>query len=134
MMARPTSVTVICLSMVILAGLMLVHTAMAPPETVIQTERERTLIPIPLQFAYLYLGFIVTFTCGIALLKRRNWGRILYVLWNIAGLTLSFAPSQMGTQMLLGQAIFIIVVVFLFGPKANAYVFQRNHSAGLSRK
>lgn len=69
----------------------------------------------------MYAGLLITLACGIAMLKRQNWARLLYVGWSITGFIIGIATSPMKAMMIPGIIIFFIFAFFLFRPKANEY-------------
>ena len=69
----------------------------------------------------MYVGLVITLVCGIAMLKRQNWARLLYVGWSVIVLTISIATSPMKLLLLPGIIGFMVIAFFLFRPKANEY-------------
>lgn len=78
-------------------------------------------MPIPLQYVFTYLGLSISIVAGFAMLKGKNWGRLLYTVWGIIGFAVGMATSPAKVAIIPGAILFVIVVVFLFLPKANAY-------------
>ena len=81
----------------------------------------RSPVPLPVQYAMLYVGILVTIVSGVAMLKSLNWGRLLYVIWGVTSFVITFATSPMKIAIIPGFLLYIVVVFFLFRPKANRY-------------
>jgi len=81
----------------------------------------KNAMPISIQYAMMFAGLLITFICSIAMLKRQNWARILYVVWSIIGFIISITTSPMKAMMIPGIILFLIITFFLFRPKANEY-------------
>lgn len=71
----------------------------------------------------IFLGVvvIVNLVAAIAILKRRNWGRLLYVGWNVLISIFGLATVPDKLALLPGLAAFAIVAFFLYRPKVNIY-------------
>jgi hypothetical protein len=117
MSPRPTSITVIAWLLVALAAISLTTLLFGPD---VRSVMEKSPVS-PAQYALTYLGLLVTLVCGIAMLKGRNWGRWLYVVWGAVGLLVGIVISPMKQAMIPGAVIFLIITFFLFRPKANRY-------------
>ena len=120
-MKRPTSVTIIAWILIVLSGLSLVTSTLTLNNPVAQDLMAQSPLPLSVQYAMLYVGLALSIVCGIAMLKGQNWARFLYVVWTAISLVIGFATSPMKAAMLPGLVVFVIVIVFLFLPKANAY-------------
>jgi cytochrome b561 len=78
-------------------------------------------IPANIQYALMYAGVLVILVSGVAMLRRHNWARLLYVGWNIVSITFTIATSPMRAAMIPSLIVFLVIVFFLFRPKANEY-------------
>jgi hypothetical protein len=78
-------------------------------------------MPISIQYLMMYIGLLIMIVCGIAMLKRQNWARLLYVIWSIIGFVIGITTSPMKAAMIPGIVIFLIAAFFLFRSKANAF-------------
>ena len=77
---------------------------------------------LPTSLRYLmFCGGIVNLVAAFAMLKRRNWGRLLYVGWNVAAGVIGLATVPDKAALLPGLAAFAIFSFFLFRPDVNAY-------------
>jgi len=80
-----------------------------------------------------YISILVSWISGIGILKRQNWARFLYLIYGIIGLIklISYFASKPLTMIIIPKIIiFLIVVFFLFRPKANDYFAGREHKNG----
>jgi len=129
-MKRPTSVSVIAWILIVMSGISLVTSTFTLNNPIArETATEimaKSLIPIPLQFVMLYAGLLITVVSGIAMLKRQNWARLLYVFWGAMGFMISVLTSPMKPMMIPGIIFFLVVAFFLFRPKANEYFSTRD--------
>lgn len=118
---RPTSITVISWILIVIGAISLISTtAMLNNATVLELMAKSPL-PIPVQHALSYAGLLVTIVSGLAMLKGKNWARLLYVIWGVIGFVIGIATSPMKAAMIPGFVIFAVIVFFLFRPKATAF-------------
>lgn len=122
---RPTSITIIAWLIIVMGVITLITTSIAliNPEMREQSEElmKQSNAPVMVQYILMYMGLGVSFVSGIAMLNAKNWGRVLYVVWNAFSLIYGFitSPVKMG---LLPSVIFTLVIVFfLFREPANKY-------------
>jgi uncharacterized integral membrane protein len=109
---RPTSVTVVAWLVIAFALMTAVGLFFASALTF------RT--HFPRQWPIALLGLLVTFLCGIFMLKGKNWARWVYVSWSI--LILAYALTEVRIIVLAPNAIKIAVFTFiLFRGPANRY-------------
>jgi len=118
---RPKSITVVCWILIITGGISLISSTFSLTNPVAQELMAKSSIPISIQYVIMYAGLIITLVCAIAMLKRQNWARLLYVVWSIIGFIIGIATSPMKVIMIPSIIIFLIVAFFLFRPKANEY-------------
>ena len=69
----------------------------------------------------LYTGLLVTIISGVAMLKGLNWGRLLYVIWSAVGFVISTITSPIKIAIIPGFLLYLVIVFFLFRPKANQF-------------
>lgn len=122
MKKRPTSITVIAWILIVTAAISAISSTLTMNTPVVRDMMGRSLLPIPVQFAMLYAGLLVSLTSGIFLLRGRAWARILYVAWGSMGLLVSIVTSPMKAALIPGVVVFLVIVVFLFRPAANAFL------------
>jgi hypothetical protein len=78
-------------------------------------------IPLTAQLIFFYLGSSISLISGIALLKRQNWARFLYIGWGGISFIISLAISSLRYLSLPGLVLFMAIAFFLFRGKANQY-------------
>ena len=131
MRTRPTSVTVIAWILIVMGGISLVSTTVMIgtgmiDKVMIDNPAARELIskspiPVPVQYVMSYISFLIMLVSGVAMLKRQNWGRWLYVVGTAAGFIIGVMTSPLKEAMVPGLVVFVVVTFFLFRPKANRY-------------
>ncbi len=121
MKTRPTSVTIIAWILIALGGISLITSTLMLKNAAARELMARSPMPLSVQYAILYLGLLVTITSGLAMLKARNWGRLLYVIWGAVGFLISVTTSPMKTAMIPGFVVYLVIVFFLFRPRASQY-------------
>jgi disulfide bond formation protein DsbB len=89
---------------------------------------KKSPIPIPFQYAITTLGLLIMIVSGTAMLKGRNWARLLYVIWSSLGLLIGLATSPVKVSLVPGLVFLAIVTFFLFRPKANQFFSQTKPS------
>lgn len=74
-------------------------------------------------FGYGLLVFdgISNLVIGIAMLKRRNWARFLYVIFSIACFLRAFITKPSIWYVAVYFVFFLVSIFFLFRPKAGRY-------------
>ncbi len=116
---RPKSVTIISWVLIVMGGLSLIIGRFSLSAS--QELLSKSPIPLSLQYSLTYASILISLVCGIAMLKRQNWARFLYVGWNILGFIIGLATSPAKAMMIPGITLFAILSFFLFRPKANEY-------------
>jgi hypothetical protein len=130
MKPRPTSITVISWILIVVGAISLITTTVTLNNPMAKELMARSPIPLPVQCAILYVGLVVIIISGVAMLKSLNWGRLLYVIWSAAGFVINFATAPMKIAIIPGFLLYIVVVFFLFRPKANQFFAGTNiHSS-----
>ena len=125
MKERPQSVTVICWILIVLNALAVLPSTfsifMVGRKPEIRHIMEQSPIPIPVQFVIAFVGIAIVLSSAIAMLNGCNWGRWLYVIWNIIGTVIGLVTSPFRLMMIPGVLIFVIITIFLFRTAANQY-------------
>ena len=127
MNARPLSITVIAWIIIVSSAMSLVSTLFLINNPTAQELMAQSALPLPVQYAMIFVGLLVGIVCGVFMLKGANWARLLYVGWGILGFAISFITTPGKLTMLPGIIFFAIVVFFLFRPKANAFFSGRSN-------
>ena len=118
---RPKSITVLCWILIIMGAISLVTSTVSFNNPITKELMAKSPIPVNIQYAMMYVGLLVTLLSGVAMLKRQNWARLLYVSWSIIGFIIGIATSPMKAAMVPGLIVFLVIIFFLFRPKANEY-------------
>jgi len=121
MKKRLTSVTVAAWILIVTGGISLITTTAMINNPMVLNSMNKSPFPIPIQYAFTYIGLLITLVSGIAMLKQHNWARLLYVIWSVIGFLVGLATSPMKAAMIPGLIIFIVITFFLFRPRANEY-------------
>ncbi|MGK5029964.1 hypothetical protein [Janthinobacterium sp. MDT1-19] len=82
-------------------------------------------LPTSLRYT-MFCGGIINVVAAVAMLKRLNWGRLLYVGWNVAAGVIGLASVPDKAALLPGLAVFAIFLFFLFRPSVNTYFRSLN--------
>lgn len=120
-MERPTSITVVAWILIATSVLNLVTSTVNMNDPMVRELMAKSPLPIPVQFAMIYVGLTVNLACGMAMLDGRNWGRWLYVIWGLFGMAVGLATSPIRLLMIPGLLVFYVFAMFLFGSKAKLY-------------
>lgn len=121
MKKRPTSISVIAWYFIVSSPLALLFSIRGFNDPVAKQMMSQIPIPIPVQYLMACLGLVITFVCGIAMLKGRNWSRYLYVIWSIIIFVVNIIVSPFKVMMIPVIILLLVVVFFLFRPKANEF-------------
>jgi hypothetical protein len=132
MKTRPTSVTVICWIWVVVGTTAMIFVPLAlmngPAPRALMDREVRALVagnllPVSVQWEIGFTKILVILIAGIAMLRGQNWGRLLFTIVGAVNLviTLAMAPAAYTTAQIQGIIVYVVVVFFLFRPKANEY-------------
>ncbi|MEK7269702.1 MAG: hypothetical protein AAB215_02040 [Planctomycetota bacterium] len=123
---RPISVTIVAWALLFVGASMPTGAVLGFTVPQIRAAISMNPIPLPWQIASAALGTIVITVAGIALLKRRGWGRPLYAIWSLLAGGLSLATLQNPVMTVPSWACLGISLFFLYRPAANAYFAAAN--------
>jgi hypothetical protein len=121
MKERPTSITVISWILIVMGGISLITTSLIINNPMAVDLMRKSLLPVPVQFAMMFVVLLINITSSIAMLKGQNWGRLLYVTANIISFAITAITSPMKMMLIPSFILFLIVAFFLFRPKANEF-------------
>jgi hypothetical protein len=123
MKKRPTSITIIAWFFIVSGVISIFTTAIAFKLENPITEKlmAENLLPIPVQYAFMYIGLLVSIACGIGMLKRKNWSRLLYVYWTAFALLVSVLTVPLKTMIIPGAVFYAVVLFFLYREVATEY-------------
>jgi hypothetical protein len=118
---RPLSVTIIGWLLIVLALLGAAGTILMLGNPASMRVMAASGLPVDIQIALSFAGLAVSLASGIGLLKRQNWARWLYVLWNVAAIVVALLTSPAKLLVLISVALLAIIAFFLFRAPANAW-------------
>jgi hypothetical protein len=95
MMKRPASVSVIAWSLIVLYSISIITSTVVFNDPLAKGLMAQGFLPIPLQYVMHYVTILICIVAGIAMLKRQNWARLLYVVWSAIILMTDFVTSPM---------------------------------------
>ena len=104
-----------------MGGISLISTTAMINNSEVQEIMAKNPLPIPIQYLMSYAGLLVMIISGIAMLKGKNWARLLYIIWSLVGFSIGILTSPMKAAMIPGLVVFGVIVFFLFRPKASAF-------------
>jgi hypothetical protein len=73
----------------------------------------------------MYIGYFVNLISGIAILKRKNWGRYSFLIWGIFYFCVGIFTEPSTTDVIRQLAFYLSFCYFLFRPKANEYFDEK---------
>lgn len=124
MNSRPKSITVVSWILILTGLISIVSSTVSLDNPITKDLMSRSIIPLQLQYIMMYFGLLVQLTCGAAMLKGRNWGRIFYIAWGSIGLVIALFTSPVKIMLIPGVVFFAVVVFLLCRPRSNEYFKQ----------
>ncbi|MBI5696542.1 MAG: hypothetical protein HZC51_12565 [Nitrospirae bacterium] len=121
MTKRPLAVTIISWFLIVGGVISVFSISFSLNNPIARDMMSKSLLPIPVQVAMVYVGVVIGITSGVAMLKCRKWGRTLYVSWSALGFFVSLVTSPLRLMLIPSILVFGIIVYFLFRPDANEY-------------
>ena len=121
MRKRPTSITVIAWILIVTSGLSVITCTIGLNNPKVKELRERSPLPISVQYVRMYVSLLIALISGIAMLKGHNWARFLFIICGAIGHIINFMTSPIKKILIPGFIVLLIVAFFLFRPKANEY-------------
>jgi hypothetical protein len=73
----------------------------------------------------MHLGYLVNLISGIAILKRKNWGRYSFLIWGIFYFCVVIYTKPSIIDLIPWFAFYLSFGYFLFRPKANEYFNEK---------
>jgi hypothetical protein len=117
--------TVIAWLLIVLSLLGLVTVfAMGSNPAMVQAAQQMHMSMALLQ-AWSVLGTIINIACAYGILKGFPWSRVLYLLWGVIGLVVSFYTSPNKASVVLGLIILVVICGFLWTNTANDWFSAR---------
>jgi hypothetical protein len=71
------------------------------------------------------LGSIINLVCAYGILKGLPWSRVLYLVWSVISLIVSFAISPIKSLVVFSLIMVVVIVGFLFTNRANEWFNAR---------
>ncbi|MBI5191137.1 MAG: hypothetical protein HZA22_10725 [Nitrospirae bacterium] len=121
MTKRPLAVTIISWFLIVGGVISVFSISFSLNNPIARDMMSKSLLPLPVQVAMVYVGVVIGITSGVAMLKCRKWGRTLYVSWSALGFLVSLVTSPLRLMLIPSILVFGIMVYFLFRPDANEY-------------
>jgi preprotein translocase subunit YajC len=124
---RPTSLTVIAWLLIVAGVISFINIFVVWSQQSAQVKEMMKSSPMLFHLKFMlsnYIAILVLWISGIGILKRYNWARFLYAIYGIISLIRSiiyFTSKPLTLKIIPIVIIFLIVVFFLFRPKANNY-------------
>jgi hypothetical protein len=118
---RPASITVIAWILIVTAVVSSIISTLTLSHPIVQEMMNRNPLPLPFQYCLLYAGFLAQLVSGVAMLQAQDWGRILYTVCGVIGVLVGAITAPVTFFIIPSVVFYVVVVVFLFLPKANAY-------------
>ena len=119
---RPRSITIISWFLIIAGVLSLISGVVNTQNTQALALMAQSKIPVNIQLLFVFLGGGATLASGVLILKGRSLGRLVYIGWTVVSLIVSLFISQHKLMILPGLAFALLIIFFLFRPKANEFL------------
>ena len=126
---RPTSVTVIAWILIAMAALTMIVTPLSTLMPEVRENYEKLGRSMSVSVAITMVAGMVTLVSGIAMLRGRNWGRMLYVILIPASYAVVLPTYGFSSAQVPGLLFYAVIVVFLTRPAASAF-FKGSAPAG----
>ena len=118
---RPLSVTIIAWFLIVtsIVSVFTFWSAFHSP----MTERVMAASPLPrsVHIGFAAFSLVLNLVIGVALLKRQNWARYLYVGFGLFGIAFGLATSPIKSLLLLNVVFLAVIAFFLFRRPANEW-------------
>lgn len=125
MTKRPLSLTIIAWVLIVLTLFGLFGVFTMSSNEVAMRMLQQMHISLALEQAWGVVGALVNLACAYGILKGQPWSRVLYVVWGIIGLVVSFYISPIKSAVVLGLVFLVVISIFLFTEKANEWFSAR---------
>ncbi|HEX3659418.1 MAG TPA: hypothetical protein VHV55_26760 [Pirellulales bacterium] len=124
MNARPTSVTVVSVILIVIGMLSLFSTFMIivqRNDPLVQQAMAANPLPPQAQIAMGFVGALVMLISGIAMLRAQGWGRWLFTGYIALAFVVGIVTSPVKLLLIPSAILNLILIFFLFRPAASAY-------------
>lgn len=121
MRSRPISISIIGWFLLVSGVLTLPGAFSRSDDPRVEELMARRPVPIAVQQGMLFAGAVANLVSGYFLLRGQNWARHLYVAWTIVQFGYAWLAAPFRLVIVPGLLFFLLVVFFLFRPRANAF-------------
>lgn len=121
MKKRPVSITIISWFLIITTIMSAVVAVISAGSPDVVRMMALSMLPASIQYLLAGMGFLVTMLSGVLMLKGKVQGRTLYVAWMVLSVFIGVVTSPARLMLVPGLVVFLICLVFLFGPGAREY-------------
>lgn len=128
-MKRPLFVTVLAWLLIAAPVFSILAMPATPPDPEMQEIICHIPFPIGIYTSAAYTVLVLNIVAGTAMLRAKNWGRWLYVLYGTAGIVFNLTVSPDQPMLLYGIVLFACIVYFLFRSRTHFY-FQTSGGIG----
>jgi hypothetical protein len=125
MQKRPLSLTIIAWVLIALTALGLVGAFTMGSNPAMTKALSEMHMSLAMYQAWVVLGSIVNLICAYGFLKGYPWSRVLYVVWGVIGLIVSFYISPMKAAIVVGLLVLVVIAFFLYRENANDWFQAR---------
>lgn len=122
---RPTSITVICVVLLLFTLLGAAGVVMASSNAAMAAQVAKMNISLPMYQAYGAFGIIINLVCIYGFFKGLPSSRVLYLVWGAIGLVIGFYISPMKASVVLALVVLVVVCAFLWTNTANDWFQAR---------
>jgi hypothetical protein len=125
MQKRPLSIAIIAWFLGISALISIYSLATMGSNPIAMKMLEQTRVPLMFLQVWGAIGCVVTLASAYAIWKGLPWGRVLYVVWSVIAIIVSFYTSPMQSLILVSIVFFVVIAAFLFTNRANEWFAAR---------
>src|SRR5436189_1660911 len=105
---RPTSVTVIVWIILVTNAVALLTTSFAMNSPIAQELMAKSPVPVPVQYAIIFMGLLISVVSAFFMLRGANWARMLYIVWGAISLLFGLFTSPAKLMLIPGILIYAV--------------------------
>jgi hypothetical protein len=125
MSRRPLSLTIIAWLLVVFVVIGLIGAFTMGSNPAMTSALQQMNMSLGTYQAWIALNSLVTLICAYGFLKGFPWSRVLYVVWGVLGIIVSFYISPMKAAIAVSVVLLIVVCFFLFRGNADDWFQAR---------
>jgi len=125
MQKRPLSLTIIACFLGLSALVSIYSIAAVGSNPIAMKMLEQSRVPLAFLQGWGAIGCIVTLICAYGIWKGLPWSRVLYVVWSVIAILVSFYTSPMQSLILISIVFAVVIAAFLFTNRANEWFSAR---------